>query len=498
MSEAKASYRQVLRSSSIIGGASVGNIAIGILRTKVLAVLLGPAGVGLMSLYTGLLSTATAFATMGVGTVGTRQIAQASGKEDVRALTIVRRAMFWGTMLMAMASAIVVYSLRIVLAEHVLGSRSDAGAVGWLSLGVALSVASASQGALLQGMRRIGHMAQLSLFGALLATVLGIAVLWIWGSAGLVAYVLVAPAVAFALGHFYVSRLPKSPPQQITSQQVLDQWKIMLRLGVAFVGAELVGSLVQLWIRVYLGKTLGRDALGQYQAAWMVSTQYITFVLGAMAADYYPRLSGLNHDREATARLVNEQSEIAILLSAPVLVAMMALAPWVIRVLYAPSFAPAAEIFRWQILGDVLKVASWPLGFVILAAGDGKAFFWSETASWIVFAGFAVAVTPLIGLRAAGIASLVCYAFYLPLVYWLARRRIDFRWSGPVLRGTLITFAVCAGVGLIAASTKFGMPLGCLVAATFGLFAFGRVSRMIELGGTLGRWAGLVQKLTRT
>lgn len=47
MTEANASYRRILKSTSVIGGASVINIGIGLLRSKVLAVLLGPAGVGL-------------------------------------------------------------------------------------------------------------------------------------------------------------------------------------------------------------------------------------------------------------------------------------------------------------------------------------------------------------------------------------------------------------------------------------------------------------------
>ena len=64
MSEQVASYRQILKSSSIIGGASVINILIGLVRTKIIAVLLGPTGIGLVSLYTGLLSTATAVATI--------------------------------------------------------------------------------------------------------------------------------------------------------------------------------------------------------------------------------------------------------------------------------------------------------------------------------------------------------------------------------------------------------------------------------------------------
>ena len=47
----KATYGQILKSSALIGGSSVLNIAIGIVRTKVMAILLGPAGVGLFGLY---------------------------------------------------------------------------------------------------------------------------------------------------------------------------------------------------------------------------------------------------------------------------------------------------------------------------------------------------------------------------------------------------------------------------------------------------------------
>ena len=55
MTDKPSSYRRMLKTSSIIGGASVVNVLIGLVRTKVLAVLLGPTGVGLVSLYFGLM-----------------------------------------------------------------------------------------------------------------------------------------------------------------------------------------------------------------------------------------------------------------------------------------------------------------------------------------------------------------------------------------------------------------------------------------------------------
>lgn len=495
MSEQVASYRRILKSSSIVGGASVINILIGLVRTKIIAVLLGPAGIGLVSLYTGLMSTASALATMGIGTIGTRQIAEAHSEENERALAVVRRAMFWGALLLASAGALVVWSLREVLALKVLGDAHHATLVGWLALGVALTVAGASQGALIQGMRRIGDLARLSVFGSVLNTVLGVSLLWQWGRAGLVVYVLVGPFVSFLLGHWYVSRLPKVTSDPIALPELVHQWKTLLRLGVPFMGAGLMGALVQLWIRVEVGNTLGSESLGHFQAASTISMQYIGFVLAAMGADYYPRLTGVIHDHKAATRLVNEQTEIALLLSAPVFIAMIGLTPWVIHLLYSPAFSPAVEVLRWQILGDVLKVVSWPLGFVILAAGAGKTFFWTESIALLMMGGLIAALLPVMGLKITGIAFLVCYAVYLPLVYFLANRRMSFQWQPNVTRLFLSVLTLCILVAILGALYWWGAMVAIVLSLVFGFYTLIRVVHMSNMSGPVARIAEMGRRI---
>ena len=481
MSEQVASYRRILKSSSIIGGASVINILIGLVRTKLVAVLLGPTGIGLVSLYTGLMSAATGVATMGIGTIGTRQIAEALSKEDDRALAVVRRSMFWGALVLAGAGALVVWSLREVLAVKVLGGAVHATLVGWLALGVALSVAGASQGALMQGMRRIGDMARLSVFGSLLNTVLGVALLWQWGRAGLAAYVLIGPLVSFLLGHWYVSRLPKLAADPVAIQEMAYQWQIMLRLGIPFMGAGLVGTLVQLWIRVEVGNTLGAESLGHFQAASTISMQYIGFVLAAMGADYYPRLTGVIHDRIAAIRLVNEQTEIALLLSAPVFLAMIGLAPSVIHLLYSTEFSPAGDVLRWQILGDVLKVASWPLGFVLLATGAGKTYFWTESLVLLIMGSLIAIFSSRVGLNMTGIAFLACYLIYLPLVYFLANRSIGFKWKPNIYRLLLTILAACTLAAILSTRHWWGAAIAVIFSFISGIYTLLHLTQMSSL-----------------
>lgn len=496
MSETSASYRRILKSSSIIGGASFLNIAIGLVRTKVLAILLGPTGVGLVSLYRGLMVTASSIATMGVDTVGTRQIAEANAKDDARTLAIARRALFWATVVLGSLGALAVWSLRRLLAQRVLGSTAHANVVGWLAIGVALTVVAASQGALIQGMRRIGDLARASVYGAVLNTVVGIAVIWKWGESALVFFVLLTPIASFLLSWWYVSRLPKAGNFRISAPEMTHQWQTLLRIGVAFMGGTVAMSLVQLWVRVDVGNVLGTHALGQFQASWTVSQQYIDFILAAMAADYYPRLTGVIHDKAAATHLINHQTEIALLLAGPVFLAMMALAPWVIRLLYTAAFAPAVEVLRWQILSDVLKIASWPLGFLFLAAGDGKTFLWTEVTALLVMGITVATLLRTVGLDITGIAFLVCYVYYLPLVYWLGRRRIGFHWSPSVVRLLAVTFAACVAVDLLVHFTRWGAIIGCAASVLFAVHAVGRLSHMSDLGGPVGRIGAMARRLT--
>lgn len=485
------SYRQILRSSSIIGGASVINILVGLLRIKAAAVLLGPTGIGLIGLLTSLAGTAAAIAGLGFSNVGTRQIAEAAGRKDGAAMAAARRALFWGTLVLALVGAGVFWTLRDLLALRVLGDASLADDVGWLALAVGLTVAAASQSALLNGMRRIGDLSRISVLSALLSTFLGVGALLVWGHGGLMAFVIAAPLASFLLGHVYVARLPKVQMPRTPILELVGQWRTLVALGAAFMVAGLAVTLGQLLVRTLVQRQLGSDALGYFQAASTISMTYIGFVLTAMGTDYYPRLTAAIHDHVAVNRMVNEQTEVALMLAGPVFLTMIGLAPWVIELLYLESFYPAADVLRWMVLGDILKVASWPLGFVILAAGDGRTYLLTESLASGVFVLLTWLALPLVGVVATGAAFLGMYVVYLPLVYWLARSKTGFSWSRIVWRHLAWLMLAALGLLIVAEwSPMVGVIAGLIMSTGLGVFCIGRLAYKINLTGTLGRLAG--------
>ena len=329
------SHRQIFRSSAIIGGASVINMAIGIIKVKVLAVLLGPAGVGLMGLYQTILGLGSTLAGCGIGNSGVRQLAASAGEEAT--LAIVRRALWLANLVLGVGGMVILWLLREPVAQWVFGDTAHAGDVGWLGLGVFFTLVAGSQTALLQGLRRIGDLARVNVISAFIAAVAGIALVYLLGQAGVLWFVLVAPAISVLVASHYAARLPR-PQTPRDWQAISQQWQAMLKLGIPFMVAGLLTTGTQLAARAIILRELGLDASGYFQAAWAISMTYIGFVLGAMGTDYFPRLTEAISDPARARKLVNEQTEMALLLAGPVLLAMITLAPWVIHLLYAASF----------------------------------------------------------------------------------------------------------------------------------------------------------------
>jgi PST family polysaccharide transporter len=493
------SYRQILRSSSIIGGASVVSILIGLLRTKAAAVLLGPAGVGMIGLFQSLMGIAAHVSSLGLRTVGTRQVAEAIGRQDEAAVAAARRALFWGTMGLSLVGAGAFWLLRNIFANEVLADPARGAQVGWLSVGVALSVAAGSQTAVLTGLRRVGDLARISVASSLLSTALGVAALLKFDENGALVFVLVAPASSFALGHWFVSRLGRVRAPATPLALLLGQWRTMVRLGAAFMLSGLVVMFGELATRLLISRELGVDALGQFQASWTISVTYTGLVLAAMSTDYYPRLAAVIQDHAAANRLVNEQTEVALLLAGPLFLAVIGMAPWAIELLYSRDFAEAGALLRWQAMGDIPKVACYPLGYAILATGAGRMFLFSESITIGIYVIITWIGLPLIGLRVTGMAFVAMYSANLAFVFWVAHRRSEFLWTRPV---ALHFYALIAGAIVVcsaaAQSQWLGAAAGVVTALIAGAYAVDRLGRMIDPNSRAGQVIAVANKMIRS
>ncbi|MFT5634700.1 MAG: O-antigen/teichoic acid export membrane protein [Cognaticolwellia sp.] len=421
------SKKQILKSSAIIGGASFLTILIGLVKVKVLAVLLGPAGIGLMGILITIMSVGSTFFGMGLSTSGVREIALNNKENDN--LDLVRKALFSANCILGLLAILFIVIFKEKLSVLFFQSPDYHLAITVIAVGVFFSLISGSQTALLQGLRRIRQLAEVRVFSALAATVIGLLAVWQFGESSVPFFIITVPLITSVVAYYYCRQLPKIANVSNSLKQLSIQWRSMFNLGLAFMLTGLMTVSSQLIVRSIISQELNLEAVGFFQASWQISMTYITFVLGAMAADYYPRLTEKIHNKNEANRLVNEQTEIAIIFAAPVLLAMLAFAPLVINLLYSSEFNASIEILRWQVSGDVLKVISWPLGFIMGAQGRSKLFVFTEllwNTTYIIFVYFGI---DRYGIEITGYAFTASYFIYIFVIYFVSQKINGFKWT---------------------------------------------------------------------
>ena len=161
----------------------------------------------------------------------------------------------------------------------------------------------------------------------------------------------------------------------------------LLKLGFAFMASGILMMGAAYAVRIMVLRMVGLEAAGYYQAAWTLGGLYVGFILQAMGADFYPRLTAVAKDNAVCNRLVNEQAQISLLLAGPGVIATLTFASVVIALFYSAKFGAAVEVLRWICLGTTLQVITWPMGFIIVAKGAQKIFFWAELAWTVVNVG---------------------------------------------------------------------------------------------------------------
>lgn len=462
------SSRGMVRSMLLIGSAQAVNILISLLRMKLLALMLGPAGIGLLAIWNNLQGTADALAGLGLGNSGVREIAAA--KDDPAVLARVRRVLFTANLVQGVLAMALIWLLREPIALWLTGSAAHAVETGLVGVAVLLSLISASQTALLQGLRRIADLGRVTVLSALAGTIVGLAAVWLQGDGGLIWFLIAQPATSVLVAWWFTRRLPTAGTQPWTVAAIWRVWKPMAALGVVFMLAGLASSATLLLVRGMIGRELGLEAAGLFAASWAIAMVYIGFLLGAMGADYYPRLVEVIGDPARANRLMNDQMQIGLALGGPILLVLTGLAPWVMALLYSRQFVPAAEMLQWQSLGNVLKLASWPLGFALVAAARSKTFLCVELGWNALFLGILWVGLSSFGLALAGIGFVVAYAGYFLALWWITARSGGFRFA-PLSGWLLGAHLVLAAITLALARTAphLGAVAGVLLASASGL-----------------------------
>lgn len=439
--------KAILRATAVLAGSSVVTVAMGVLSAKAFALLVGPAGVGYLGVLQSTIGLGSLVAGMGLATGFVRFGAAALGGDDEKEVAALWTATTGLTWLLGTAVALSVILLRHQLTTWLEPAIRGAWAVP-TAAGITLTTTAAIQSSRLNAHHRVDALAKLAIVNSVLGAALSVLVLAVWRRDG-IPWVAVTPlGVSWLLSRWMVRRVLGRPALSPDRGRVLRASRALLRFGGPYTGSMVVGTGVQMALPMLVLGTLDLASVGYFRAATALSVGYLGFLLTAMGQEYYPRVSAARSNVEL-CEIANTQIRLVSMVGVPVILLAQLTTPYLVPLFYSRSFAPAVGVLRWQWVGDLFKLWSWTLSFIVLAHGGSRLFFLIELVAGATLLLGSLTGMHLIGLAGLGAGYLLTTVVYSLLVWSIVRRRIGFamttdnaRTMGSGLAGSLVLFAL--------------------------------------------------------
>lgn len=454
------SLSRILRSSVLMGGAQVVVLLAGFARTKVIALVLGASGVGLVGLFNTFSGNLASLSGWGLGISGVRLVAGAAEEEKPRKAAAVRRLGAWLSW--------TGLSLALVLFWPVTGwtfaSHDHALELAVVGLAVPCLVAAGTWTALLQADGKIGSLALVQVAGALAGVILGLPLVYLYGSIGIAASIFLAAAVPAALlWQAARKHCPARPGLTADPGDLRD----LLRLGGALMLVGWVSQLSAYLVRLTIIRAEGLDAAGYYHAAFAIAGSLPGFVFAAMGADFFPRVAAADGE-EAALRITEKQILVGVMLATPLIGVLLLFGGDILALLFAESFFPAKQPLVWLTWGIFVRLIAWPFGYWLVARSSSKAVVAIECGAAVALVGCQSSLTAVAGLAGAGMGFLLGYVAYAVALILFARRRSG-RWLSRK-----------CGLFLLATTA---LLLGAQAAAAAAPGALVRIAAIVALAG---------------
>ncbi len=385
------SYKNIFKATSLFGGVSGLKLVLNLVRNKIAAELLGPAGTGLNSIYNETRELIHSTTNLGLDISGIRNISKSYEKwrtakvenekllyheELLDEISLLRS---W-VMLLAIVGSVFCLTMAMPLSfftfqnlEHTLGYM-------FLSPAVGFSTLVCGELTILKATRHLKLVATLSVVFVLFAIVISLPLYYFLRINGVLP-ALVLLFLAEVLAVLYCSYKHYKPHFCFQFEQ-LKKGLPVLKLGIAFAIAGMFTHGTQLGIKSFFNTTDDGTALiGLYAAGYGIVMQVAGVLFAALDNDFFPRLAGIFGNLEERRTTVYQQIKVTLPISLLAVAICIPALPILLPLLNSEQYLPAIPMAQFAMAGLVFRAIYLPFSYLNLAAGASRTFLCLELIS---------------------------------------------------------------------------------------------------------------------
>lgn len=407
----KSKYRSSFGATLLFSGVQIYQILVRIVRSKFIALFIGPTGMGITSLLRSTTDLISASTNLGLKTSGVKTVASANSEGDVeqisRTIAVLRRLILITGILGSLICAI----FAPVWSKISFGNNDYLWPFVFVSVIILFDQLNNGELVLLQGLQKKKLLARANIIGQTIGLIVTIPLYYFYGISAIVWVLVFSSLLTLCISRFYTRKL-SIPKCFVSWKETFSIGREMIKLGI-FLSLQYLFAQASIYIiRNFISNWGTLDDVGLYGAGTAIVDGYLGLVFTAMATDYFPRLAATRTNEEMNDA-VKKQAEISMLLFAPIVVAFVVFLKPIIILLYSNKFLPIEGMMYVAIGATIIKALAWSLSYTILAKGKPFYFFLNELVSMFYSVPIKLFAYKLWGLTGFGYAILITYVLYL-------------------------------------------------------------------------------------
>lgn len=458
------SYGNIFKTTFLFGFVQVFKAVIAIVKNKLVAILIGPEGMGLLGIFSSTIQMVQTGAGLGINQSAVRDVAEAKGSGNHERMSKIIKVTNRVVIFTGLLGCIVTLILSHYLSVWTLGDTTYTISYCVLALVVALNIINEGKQALLKGTRHLRALAYASMIGTVVGLVTAVPLYYFFGKDGIVPELLIASILALLVSQYYVNRIPVEKVT-LTYKETANEARPMVKMGVALMFVTLLGTITSFAINAFIRSKGGLTDVGYFSAGSYILNGYFGVIITALMTDYYPRIAAVNQDNEKVQDELNKQSMVSVVLCCPLIVLFIALMPVFIKILYTDEFLPALDYLRIGIFWTIITICSNQVDMILIAKANTKVFMTISVIVRVVQLLLCVVLYHYFGLLGLGISYGLLGVLHMAIMTIVVQRLYDIHFTSVFIKTglTVLCFTI---ISTIMSALPINVVLKYVFAAT--------------------------------
>lgn len=417
-----------LHSNLLLKIASFNSVAVllrvlaGFVTSKAIAVFIGAEGLALIGNLRNFLTTIESFSTLGFSNGIVKYVAEL--KEDHSKLTETVITILIAVLIATLILSTLLYVYADGLSLFIFGASQPFGfIIELLAFALPFSSLNIVLVAIINGLSKYKTVVKINILSQVIGVSTTLFLIWTSQLEGALMAAVLLPGFLFFVTLFSFFQIKELLKGLTLSHLNIRFLKNLSAYSLMALFSAAVMPLVVVCVRNYLIDQVSLQDAGYWEAIRRISNYYVMFVSSLLALYILPRFAEITNAFEFRKEILHFYKTV-LPVFALALIGIYIFRSLLVQLIFTEDFLPVTQLFKWQLLGDFLKVISSVIAYQLIAKKMVYQYIGIELFSMLSLYVSSMYLIDWFGVEGAVMAHFVNFALHALVILMVFRKEL--------------------------------------------------------------------------